>query len=83
VVAIDGEELEGRDADTVTSETFTSRDNIDTDDGAEEDLLLENVCDRNVELESELVGGTWALVGRRGFRPSNVRTVSERPFCAF
>jgi hypothetical protein len=54
VVAIDGDELEGRDADMVTAETFTSRDNIDTDGGAEEDSLLENVCDRNVELGSEL-----------------------------
>jgi hypothetical protein len=39
VVAIDGEE--GRDADTVTPETFTSRDDIDTDDSAEEDSVLE------------------------------------------
>ena len=40
VVAIDGEER--RDADMVTPETFTCRDDIDTDDGAEEDSLLEN-----------------------------------------
>jgi hypothetical protein len=40
VVAIDGE---GHDADMVTPETFTSQDGIDTDDGVEEDALLENM----------------------------------------
>jgi hypothetical protein len=40
VVTTDGER---RDADTVTPETFTSRDGIDTDDGVEEDALLENM----------------------------------------
>jgi hypothetical protein len=46
----EGEELvvttkeeDERDADTVASETFTSRDGIDTDDDAEEDSLLENI----------------------------------------
>jgi hypothetical protein len=41
VVAIDGEER--RDADTVTPETFTCWDDIDTDGGAEEDSFLENM----------------------------------------
>jgi hypothetical protein len=41
VAGIDAEER--RDADTVTPETFTCRDDIDTDSGAkEEDSLLEN-----------------------------------------
>ena len=41
VVTTKGEDE--RDADTVAPETFTSRDDMDTDGDAEEDSLLENM----------------------------------------